>query len=58
MLYNVTLCNYEEICNSCTLYIIILILAFIIIIDVDSIYFYFYWHTVKNAIIIVIEDIG
>ena len=48
MIYHLNLYNYENICKSCTLYIVSLIITFIIIIDIGSICICFYWHTLKN----------
>ena len=41
MVYNETLNDHENVCNSCTVYIVLLIIAFLIIIG-SSAYFYFY----------------
>ena len=45
MIYNGTLNDYEKICNSCTIYIILFVIAFLIIIGISSVYFYFHFGT-------------
>ena len=50
MIYNATLHNYEKICKSCMLYIVLSFMTFIIIIGtIGSLCHYFYWHTIKNC---------
>ena len=44
MIYNGTLNDYENVCNSCTIYIVLLVIAFLIIIGISSAHFYFYWY--------------
>ena len=41
IIYNGTLNNYENVCNSCTIYIVLLAIAFLIIIGISSAYFLF-----------------
>ena len=38
MIYN----DYEKVCNSCTIYIVLFVIAFSIIIGISSGYFYFH----------------
>ena len=38
MIYN----DYGNLCNSCTIYIVLFAIAFLIIIDITSAYFYFH----------------
>ena len=44
MIYNGTLNDYENVCNSCKIYIALLVIAFSIIIGISSAYFYFCWY--------------
>ena len=43
MIYNSTLNDYEKICNSCIVYILLFVIFFIISISVSNIFIYFYW---------------
>ena len=52
MIHNAILNNYEKLCRSYTIYIVLLIIMFIIIIVISSACFYFYWHKKKNIILI------
>ena len=36
--------DYENICNSCTIYIILFVIAFLIIISISSVFIYFHWY--------------
>ena len=36
--------DYENICNSCTVYIVLLAIFFIISISSNSVFIYFYWY--------------
>ena len=47
-IYNATLYNYQKVCESCMLYIILLIITFIIIMCIGSIFQYFYWYPTKK----------
>ena len=42
MIYNVTLNDYEKVCNSYTIYIVLFVIAFLMIISISSAYFYFH----------------
>ena len=42
MIYNGTLNDYEKVCNSYTIYIVLFVIAFLIIISISSAYFYFH----------------
>ena len=44
MIYN----DYEKICSSCTVYIILFVIAFLMILGISSIYFYFHWYLKKS----------
>ena len=39
----VTLNDYENICGSCAIYIVLFVIAFLIIISSAFIYFHWYW---------------
>ena len=49
VIHNVTVIDYEKICKSCTLDIVLLVITFLTPMDIDSLYIYFYWHTIKNC---------
>ena len=40
-IYNVTLNDYENVCNSCTVYKVLFAITFLIIIDISSAFIYF-----------------
>ena len=44
MIYNGTLNNYRNVCNSCTIYILLFVTAFLVIISISSAYIYFHWY--------------
>ena len=44
MIYNSTLSNYEKICSSCTVYMVLFVNAFSIIIGISSTFIYFLWY--------------
>ena len=44
MCYNSTLNDYEKICSSCAIYIVLLIIFFIISITISSALIYFNWY--------------
>ena len=49
MIYNSTLNaiplnDYEKICNSCTVYIVLLAIFFIVSISISSAFIYFHWY--------------
>ena len=50
MIYNGTVNDYEKVCNSCTIYIVLFAIAFLIIIDVSSAFIYFNWYSKKDII--------
>ena len=50
MIYNETLNDYENVCNSCTIYIVLFVIAFLIIIGISSAFIYFYWYLKKSNI--------
>ena len=39
--------DYGNVCNSCTIYIVLFAIAFLIIIGINSAYFYFHWYLKK-----------
>ena len=41
MIYNGTVNDFENLCNYCTIYIVLFVIAFLIIIGISSAYFYF-----------------
>ena len=41
---SVTLNNYENILNSCTVYIILFVINFLIITGISSVFIYFHWY--------------
>ena len=50
MIYNSTLNDYEKVCNSCTIYIVLFVIAFLISIAIGSMYFYFNWYLKETDI--------
>ena len=46
MIYNGTLSDYHNVCNSCTIYIVI---AFLIIIGISSAFIHFHWYLEKSS---------
>ena len=44
MIYNSILNDYEKICSSCTVYIVLFIIFFIISISISGVFIYFYWY--------------
>ena len=50
MIYNGTLNDYGNMCNSYTIYIVLFVIAFLIIIGIGSVYFYFHWYLKKTDI--------
>ena len=48
MIYNATLNDYENVCGSCTVYIVLLAIFFIIHISISSVFIYFYWYVKKS----------
>ena len=44
MIYNTTLNDYEKVCKSCTIYIVLLIIFFITSINISSVFIYFHWY--------------
>ena len=47
MIFNATLNDYENVCGSCTVYIVLFAIAFLIIIGVSSAFIYFHWYLKK-----------
>ena len=46
MFYN----DCGNLCNSCTVYIVLFAISFLMIIGISSAYFYFYWYIKKDVI--------
>ena len=44
---NSTLNGYEQVCNSCIIYIVLLIITFLTIIGISSAFIYFDWYLKK-----------
>ena len=44
MIYDDSLISYENVCNSCKIYIALFVIAFLIIAGTHSAYFYFPWY--------------
>ena len=44
MIYNGTLSNYRDVCNSCAIYIVMFVIAFLIIIGISGAFIYFHWY--------------
>ena len=44
MIFNAALNDYENICGSCTVYIVLFVIAFLIIVDISSAFIYFHWY--------------
>ena len=47
MIYNATLDDYKNVCNSCTIYILLFVIAFLIIIGISNAFNYFHWYLKK-----------
>ena len=45
MTYN----DYGNVCNSCTVYIVLFVIAFVMIIGISSAYLYFHWYLKKDV---------
>ena len=48
LIYNGTLNSYGNVCNSCTIYIVLLIKFFLISIGISCAFVYFYWYLKKD----------
>ena len=48
MIHNSTLNDYEKLCSSPTVYIVLFVIAFSMIIGISSAYFYFNWYLKKD----------
>ena len=44
LIYNGTLSDSKNVCNSCTIYIVLILIAFLIIISISSAFLYFHWY--------------
>ena len=45
MIYN----DYKNVCNSCTIYIVLFVIVFLIIIGISSAFIYFHWYLKKSS---------
>ena len=45
---SVTLNDYENICRSCTIYIVLFAIPFLIIIGISRAFIYFHWYLKKS----------
>ena len=54
MIYN----DYENVCNSFIIYIVLFIIAFLIIIGIRSAYFCFHWYLKKDNTVITNINLG
>ena len=48
MIYNGTVNDYEKVCNSCSIYIVLFVIAFLIIIGISSAFIYFQWYLKRS----------
>ena len=48
IVYNETVNDYESICGSCTVYIVLLVIAFLKVIGISSAFSYFQWYSKKS----------
>ena len=55
MIYDDSLINYENVCNSCKIYVALFAIVFIIIAGTHSAYFYFHWYLKGSDIYVNIE---
>ena len=51
MIYNGTVNDHGNVCDFCTVYIVLFVIANLIIIGISSAYFYFHWSLKKDVII-------
>ena len=47
-LYLNEIIDYEKICSSCSVYIVLLVIFFILSISISSVFLYFYWYLKKE----------
>ena len=45
---SVTLNDYENVCGSCTIYIVLFVFVFFMIIGISSVFIYFHWHLKRS----------
>ena len=50
MICNDTLNDYEKVCNSCTIYMVLFVIVFLIIVDISSAFIYFNWYLKRRYI--------
>ena len=50
MIYNEILNDYKNVCNSCTIYILLFAIDFLIIIGISSAFIYFHWYLRRSNI--------
>ena len=49
LIYNKTLNDYGNVCNSCTIYIVLLIIFFIYLLSISCAFISFYWYLKKDS---------
>ena len=42
--------NYKNVCNSCTIYIVLLVIFLIISLSISSVSVYFHWYSKKDTL--------
>ena len=55
MIYNDTSNDYKNLCNSCTVYIVLFVIFFRTSISISSIYIYFHWYLKKYITLVKIN---
>ena len=48
IIYNYTLNDYENVCNTCTIYIVLFVIFLIISIKISRVFIYFNWYLKKG----------
>ena len=54
IIYNGSLNDYEKVCNSCTLCIVLLVIFIIISITISSAFIYFHWSLKRSMPILIL----
>ena len=49
MIYNSTLNDYGNVCNSCTIYIVLFVIYFLIINGINSVFLYLHWYLKRSG---------
>ena len=50
MIYNKTLNDYEKVCNSCTIDIVLFVITFLISIGISVTFIHFHWYSKKDTL--------